>query len=145
VLVVEAAKKSGSLITAHYALEQGREVFAIPGSIHNPLARGAHSLIKQGAKLVETTDDILEELGSVVTAAIVSTPLSTTSNNDELLLEPEYEVLLEKIGFDAISVDELVKSSGLTAESVSSMLLILELQGLVESRHGGKYCRCPQK
>ncbi len=142
VLVVEAAKKSGSLITANYALEQGRDVFAIPGSIHNPLARGTHSLIKQGAKLVESIDDFLVELSPLVNLVInTSSTLDATefiSRDDS----PEYKLLLETMGFEIVSVDELVELTGLTADVVSSMLLILELQGMIESQHGGKYSRC---
>jgi DNA processing protein len=142
VLVVEAAIRSGSLITANHALEQGREVFAIPGSIHNPLARGTHSLIKQGAKLVETVSDILVEL-SPVANIILNKPISVDYDKcgyDEL--EADYKLLLDNIGYDAMSVDSLVELTGLTAEVVSSMLLIMELQGMIESQHGGKYCRC---
>lgn len=141
VLVVEAARKSGSLITAHYALEQGREVFAIPGSIHSPLARGTHYLIKQGAKLVENIEDILQELGPLVGCVLESGISGKTTSVMNTVLEPEYSDLLENMGFDVVSIDELVKSSGLTADAVSSMLLIMELNGLVESRHGGRYCR----
>lgn len=142
VLVVEAAKKSGSLITANYALEQGREVFAIPGSIHNPLARGTHSLIKQGAKLVETTEDIFEEVQPLVSAAMnESIELGSCGPND-IGLDTEYKRLLDCMGYDIVSVDFLVESSGLTPDAVSSMLLILELEGVIESRHGGKYSRC---
>ena len=138
-LVVEAAPRSGSLITARYALEQGREVFAIPGSIHNPLARGCHGLIRQGAKLVETASDVLEELGSF--AGIE--PVSGIATNDENLpqLDNEYTQLLECIGFELTTIDQLVVYSGLTAEAVSSMLLILELQGYVTSSPGGLYGR----
>lgn len=141
VLVVEAARRSGSLITARYALEQGRDVFAIPGSIHNPLARGTNYLIKQGAKLVETVADIVEELGTTVSWALHSGSMANNSQKHSDKLEDEYEILLDAMGFDEIGVDELVKSSGLTADAVSSMLLIMELQGLVEPRHGGRYCR----
>lgn len=142
VLVVEAAKKSGSLITANYALEQGKDVFAIPGSIHNPLARGTHSLIKQGAKLVETVDDILNELSPMVNI-VLNKRAHTNSYQDQYEnLAPDYRLLLDNMGFDAISVDKLVGLTGLTADAVSSMLLMLELQGMIESQHGGKYCRC---
>lgn len=140
VLVVEAAKKSGSLITAHYALEQGRDVFAIPGSIHNPLSRGTHSLIKQGAKLVETVNDILEELYPI--ASVVLNKSTNTNKSDDFEPGQDYKLLLDTMGFDVVTVDFLVESSGLTPDAVSSMLLILELQGMIESRHGGKYCRC---
>lgn len=137
VLVVEATLRSGSLITARYALEQGREVFAIPGSIHNPLARGCHALIRQGAKLVETAQDILEELGPFVTQP---TPNNSTPNNSPEL-DPEYIKLLRCIGHESVSSDELVECSGLTPQAVSSMLLLLELQGLVASAPGGLYTR----
>jgi len=142
VLVVEAAKRSGSLITANFALEQGRDVFAIPGSIHNPLAHGTHSLIKQGAKLVETVDDILEELPPMANLMLKKTSTSDASNFCGSNFEPEYKMLLEMMGFEIVSVDRLVELTGLTADVVSSMLLILELQGMIESQHGGKYSRC---
>jgi DNA processing protein len=142
VLVVEAAKRSGSLITANYALEQGRDVFAIPGSIHNPLARGTHSLIKQGAKLVETVDDILEELTPMANVVMNMPSTQDAGWNRYSDLEPDYKLLLEIMGYEIVSVDRLVELTGLTADVVSSMLLILELQGMIESQHGGKYSRC---
>jgi DNA processing protein len=142
VLVVEAAKKSGSLITANYALEQGREVFALPGSIHNPLARGTHSLIKQGAKLVESVSDIIEELAPVA-SIVMNMPVSSESDTSDYSdMDSDYRLLLDKMAYDSVSVDTLVKLTGLTAEAVSSMLLILELQGLIESQQGGLYSRC---
>jgi len=131
-LVIEAALKSGSLITARLAAEQGREVFAIPGSIHNPLARGCHVLIQQGAKLTMETNDILEELAPLATFAIKHEPASKNTFSDH--------PFLEKMGFEPISVDALVARSGLTPETVSSMLLTLEIQGLVASA-GGLYSR----
>jgi len=139
-LVVEAATQSGSLISARLAGEQGREVFAIPGSIHNPMARGCHALIRQGAKLVETGADILEELGPL--AATVTTPdpppvIKPATPTD---LDPEYRALLALLGEAPCAVDTLVERSGLTAEAVSSMLLIMELQGYVASA-GGFYTR----
>ena len=141
VLVVEAAIQSGSLITARQALEQGREVFAIPGSIHNALAKGCHSLIRQGAKLVETATDILEELGSLAAAA--SEPQSKTSfaPPGAVALDAEYQQLLGAIGDESLGVDMLVDRCGLTANEVSSMLLILELEGYVATVPGGLYCR----
>jgi DNA processing protein len=142
VLVVEAAKRSGSLITANYALEQGREVFAIPGSIHNPLARGTHSLIKQGAKLVETVEDIIGELSPMVNVVLNKPTTLDYSQHQHDDLEPDYRLLLDSMGYDVMSVNKLVELTGLTADVVSSMLLILELQGMIESQHGGKYCRC---
>jgi DNA processing protein len=145
-LVVEAAPRSGSLITARLAAEQGREVFAIPGSIHNPLARGCHSLLRQGAKLVETLDDILEELIPLV--SLSNTQQSTTMVDDPATEGTptinEGESLLENMGFEPISIDEMIERSGLTAEAVSSMLLTLELQGCVTST-GGLYSRTDRK
>jgi len=140
-VVVEAAIKSGSLITARYAIEQAREVFAIPGSIHNPLARGNHLLIKQGAKLVETADDIISELGSLAQAQQNLGQVTNNAEEKQRSHDPEYEQLLEKMGYDPVAVDEIVIRSGLTAEEVSSMMLILELQGNVASSPGGCYVR----
>lgn len=128
VLVVEAAIRSGSLITARYALDQGREVFAIPGSIHNPLARGCHDLLRQGAKLVEEANDIIEELSSFY----------------DLFPPPKQEGLSEKqqnllaqIGYETTSVDTIIVRSGLTSSEVSSILLSLELDGHVQTAMGG--------
>ena len=142
VLVVEAALKSGSLITAQRALEQSREVFAIPGSIHNPLSRGCHQLIKQGAKLVETGADILEELAPFLSrfvqpTATLAEPLSsqTTERDDD------YSDLLNAMGYDPVSVDALSASTGLPPATVSSMLLLLELEGRVSSESGGLFTR----
>jgi len=133
-LVVEAAPRSGSLITARHAAEQGREVFAIPGSVHNPLARGCHGLIRQGAKLVETVDDILEEL------SVLASVLADGSADAEPLPVDERN-LLQHMGFAPVGVDQLAAESGLTIERVCSMLLILELRGYVASSPGGLYCR----
>ncbi len=135
-LVVEAAKKSGSLITARYAMEQGREVFAIPGSINNPLSKGCHELIKNGAKLVETADDIISEIGSLF---LVTDKKSI--KKPESKLDHEYNDLLEQIGYEPTSVDLLVEKTGLTPDVICSMLLILEMDGLVESGAGGIYNR----
>lgn len=134
-LVVEAALRSGSLITARYAAEQGREVFAIPGSIHNPLARGCHRLIRQGAKLVETAQDVLEELAPQLRARLEEEPAAEAQHTHEL--DGEYQRLLACLDEGPSSVDQLVKRSGLTADAVSSMLLLLELQGHVVSTAGG--------
>jgi len=143
-LVVEAAVRSGSLITARLATEQGREVFAIPGSIHNSMAKGCHGLIRQGAKLVETATDILEELGALAQAAAHFEAESlTTATTEAPELDAEYQRLLEALGNEPVSVDELVGRCGLTAETVSSMLLILELQGFVAAAPGGLYSRSP--
>ncbi len=140
VLVVEAACKSGSLITARLATEQGREVFALPGSIHNPLARGCHRLIRQGAKLVEEIGDILEELGPL--SAVTEYKSGDIEGNvtDTDTLPAGQRQLLASLGFELASIDTLVERSGLTADVVSSMLLNMELQGRVTSS-GGRYCR----
>lgn len=171
VLVVEAALGSGSLLTARLASEQGREVFAIPGSIHNPLAKGCHALLKEGAKLAESANDILEELGSFFKAA-PSVSLQNQGSNDaadralpkhkpkplnhpvdsilnilppvrdNLAVDPDYKKLLAQMTVGEVyAVDNLVERSGLTVEVVSSMLLILELQGLISAPKGALYTR----
>jgi len=143
-LVVEAAQKSGSLITARLASEQGREIFAIPGSIHNPLARGCHQLIRQGAKLVENAADIVDELGPLV-AHLADLPDETETISPPVSEhDPDYEMLLDAMGFDPVSADELVSCCGLTIGQVSSMLLILELEGKIEAQAGGRYSRLHQ-
>jgi DNA processing protein len=129
-LVVEAALDSGSLITARLAADQGREVFAIPGSIHSPLSKGCHALIKQGAKLVESAQDVLEELGIPVRGAAASAP--ETGPGDDLL---------DKMGFDPCDIDELIGRSGLPVEVVSATLLELELDGRIAGLPGGLYQR----
>ena len=141
-LVVEAGINSGSLITARFAGDFGREVFAIPGSIHNPLAKGCHRLIRQGAKLVEQAADIIEEIGIIARAMTPeSRPTTERSDRTEAALpaDPDHADLLNHMGFDPISIDGLTRRSGLTAEELSSMLLILELQGRVESLPGGRF------
>lgn len=130
-LVVEAAVSSGSLITARQAAEQGREVFAIPGSIHSPLSRGCHLLIKQGAKLVESATDVLEELGAALPARTSPTP-EISGQEGGLLLH---------MGYDICTMDTIVGRSGLTAAVVSAMLLELELEGKIASLPGGRYQR----
>ena len=131
VLVVEAAVESGSLITARLAAEQSREVFAIPGSIHSPQSRGCHKLIKQGAKLVETAQDVLEELRWNAPSA--GSERSSDSNRN-----PPGE-LLSMMGFDPCSLDEIAERTRLTADALSVMLLRLELDGRVASLPGGRY------
>jgi DNA processing protein len=142
-LVVEAAARSGSLITARSAVDQGREVFAVPGSIHNPLSRGCHSLIREGAKLVETVADIIEELGALAQFVLNldGRPTDDLGEDRRPALNGPQERLLEALGFDPISMDVLIERSGLTPEEVSSMLLVLELQGYVAATGGGRYCR----
>ena len=128
-LVVEASLQSGSLITARMALEQGRDVFAIPGSIHAPQTKGCHHLIKQGAKLVECAQDILEELAHFTIAP--TSPASAVENHP----------LFEHLGFDPIDLDNLSQRSGLTIEALSAILLQLELDGDVATLPGGLYQR----
>ncbi|MFO1371119.1 MAG: DNA-processing protein DprA [Candidatus Competibacteraceae bacterium] len=141
VLVVEAAARSGSLITARMATEQGREVFAIPGSIHNPLAKGCHTLIRQGAKLVETATDILEELGALAAVTLNTPDVAAAAPAATAALDDEYRQLLAAMGDESVGIDLLVERCGLTAEVVSSMLLILELEGYVTAVPGGLYGR----
>ena len=133
VLVVEAALRSGSLITARMALEQGREVFALPGSVNNPLARGCNALIKQGAKLVETVDDILDEFAL---ARLPPKPTAQRQSPGEEI-DGACHALLKYIAYAPTSVDTLVAATGNTPEAIASMLLLLELQGYVVSADGG--------
>ncbi|MFT3848592.1 MAG: DNA-processing protein DprA [Propionivibrio sp.] len=135
VLVVEAAIESGSLITARLAGEQGREVFAIPGSIHSPQSRGCHKLIKQGAKLVETAHDVLEELRWDRLAG-PAMPIA-----EETDVSSGHDQLLSLIGYDPCGLDDLAGRSGLTADTLSVMLLHLELDGRIACLPGGRYQR----
>lgn len=135
-LVVEAARESGSLITARMALEQNREVFAIPGSIHNPLARGCNALIREGAKLVENCQDILEEL-SIYNQQVDN----YFPDNMQTKLDLEEQTLLNLIMFSPTSIDMMVENTGESVEVISSMLLILELHGYIEANPGGCYTR----
>ncbi|WP_407276823.1 DNA-processing protein DprA [Halothiobacillus sp. DCM-1] len=142
VLVVEAGLQSGSLITARLATEQGREVFAIPGSIHNPLARGCHRLIRDGAKLVETAQDIFEELAPRLGARLRSAPDTPALDPVSAPAQEEsHAQLLALLGFDPQTADSLIHASGLTPAEVSSILLMLELEGQVTTLPGGLYCR----
>lgn len=165
-LVTEAAPRSGSLITARYAAEQGREVFAIPGSIHNPLARGCHQLIREGAKLIDSVDQLLEELAPQLREYLSMPASPPAADPAEILpkerqaqecshplpspsaalmsasgLDGDYQRLLEAMGQDPVATDELVARTALSAQEVSSMLLLLELQGHVSCLAGGRYCR----
>lgn len=142
-VVIEATQKSGSLITARLAAEQGRDVFAIPGSIHNVQAQGCHLLIQQGAKLTQTPQEILEELRvpyrSCQPPEIETAPLTTQNS-----LDAPSQLLLECIGSSAISVDQLVERTNLPAHIVSSVALQLELQGFIGSTLGG-YVKLPKR
>lgn len=131
VLVVEAAPESGSLITARLAGEQGREVFAIPGSIHSPLARGCHKLIKQGAKLVETANDVLEELGHITSLESLSETPRVAGTN----------LVLTALGQDPCSLDELLERTALSTDQLLGELLTLELSGQVSPLPGNRFQR----
>lgn len=131
-LVVEAAARSGSLITARLAADAGREVFAVPGSIHSPLSKGCHQLIRQGAKLVESAQDVLEEL---------RLPAPATTPGPTTIIVPESEALLRALGHDPCDIDTLAARACLTPDALLAMLLQLELEGHVASLPGGRYQR----
>jgi DNA processing protein len=142
-LVIEAARRSGSLITARLAGSQGREVFALPGSIHNVQSRGCHELIRQGARLVESADEVLRELTIPYEKQMVmqrieraAAPLANIPP-----LDNDHEILLDALGFEPTSIDALVDRTGLPSQSLASMLLILELEGRVGLHPGGRYER----
>lgn len=147
-LVVEAGLNSGSLITARFAAEQGREVFALPGSIHSPLSRGTHQLIRDGARLVETAEEVLEELSGV--GGLLAQGLrrrlhvpgreGSVQKSEPPARDADYERLLAAVGARASAIDELVAHTGLAAATLSSMLLVLELDGVV-SAENGRYSR----
>jgi DNA processing protein len=142
-LVVEAARGSGSLITARAAQRLGRPVLAIPGSIHNPLSGGCHRLIKEGAHLAESADDILKRLDFSAFFArprrVASAPQTETSGPAGM--DKEHKILLDALGFDPADLDTLIVRTGLKPEAVSSMMLILELEGHVQAAPGGRYSR----
>jgi DNA processing protein len=147
VLVIEAGLNSGSLITARLAAEQGREVFALPGSIHNPLSKGCHRLIRQGATLVETVTDILQDLAPLAGQLAVSLKQELSESLDNTAQEPnldddrDYRLLWGCLGHDPLPVDTIIHNSGLTAKAVSAMLQVLELRGQVEAHPGGVFSR----
>ena len=138
-LVVEAASRSGSLITARLAGAAGREVFAIPSSIHNPKARGCHELIRQGAKLVEKPEDVLVDLKLSLSSQLLAAPPPGTAARP--VLDKAYKILLDALAFEPASVDTLIERTGLNSESIASMLLVLELDGHVAPHPGGRYSR----
>jgi len=148
VLVVEASTQSGSLITARLAGEQGREVFALPGSIHNPLARGCHQLIRQGARLVETAAEIIEDLAPLAQALgerlrqhlLLPTAIGPVTAGAPAR-DADYGRVLAALGHDPIGLDELSSRTSLGVAALSSMLLLLELDGEVSSCGGGRYQR----
>jgi DNA processing protein len=146
-LVVEATRRSGSLITARLAASHGRKVFAIPGSIHNPLSRGCHELIRQGAKLTETPHDILSELNFSAFFARAADPAGgapltpTPAPIPAAGMDKDHKILLDALGFDPADLDVLVVRTGFKPEAVSSMMLILELEGHVQAAPGGRYSR----
>jgi DNA processing protein len=153
VLVVEASAQSGSLITARLAGEQGREVFALPGSIHNPLARGCHQLIRQGARLVETAAEIVDELAPLARAlgerlrerleapAPGAAPSPTAGTAGPTARDADYARVIEAFAHDPVALDELATRTGFSVPALSSMLLLLELDGAVASVGGGRYQR----
>ncbi|MFC5524176.1 DNA-processing protein DprA [Rhodanobacter ginsengisoli] len=162
-LVIEAGLRSGSLITARLAAEQGREVFALPGSIHNPLARGCHRLIRDGARLVESAAEIIETLAPAarMLGAELNARLQLDTDGAKALQgvgdgvangscstsawcpDPEYRRLLAELGHEPATMDELVRRTGLSAAALSSMLLMLELEARVESLPGNRYQQLP--
>jgi DNA processing protein len=138
ILVIEAARESGSLITARLASECGREVFAIPGSIHSPVSRGCHQLIRQGAKLVESVEDVLAELHpGLIEPAATGLPAKKPSN------DPQQQQLLDRIGFDAVSLDALLVDAAIPADAarLAGQLLELELSGQIERLPDGRVRR----
>lgn len=140
-LVVEAALKSGSLITASLAAEMGKEVFAIPGSIHSTQSRGCHALIRQGAKLVESAQDVLEDMkieGAAISVADAADDAGASSTNDA------ENTLLSALGFDPVSLDALQARTGIDTPSLQAQLMGLELQGLVARLPGGLFQRLAQ-
>jgi DNA processing protein len=140
-LVVEATARSGSLITAQLATDYGREVFAMPGSIRNPLTRGCHALIRDGATLVESVADVLTELGALIGLDARRQPDHNSAPADALERDPQYAQLLDLIGFEPFRIADIIGKVGLTAAELSSMLLLLEMDGALEALPGARYCR----
>ncbi|MEM1081152.1 MAG: DNA-processing protein DprA [Pseudomonadota bacterium] len=154
VLVIEAGLRSGSLITARLAGEQGREVFALPGSTRNPYARGCHQLIRQGAKLVESAEEVLDELKPLATEladrlqrligeedAVPSAGAQSTPSSPDLKQDQPAQQVLRAVGFDPTPIDRIIVDSQLDTATVSARLLQLEMAGLIEAHPGGRYSR----
>ncbi|GGZ69946.1 DNA processing protein DprA [Lysobacter xinjiangensis] len=145
-VVVEAAERSGAMITARLAADAGREVFALPGSIRNPLARGCHRLIRDGATLVQSPEDVIEQLGAAAAEEAAAhrreldrpAPAADewTASNDAAMPGSDHEVLWKVLGFDPTDMDQLIERTGLTPSRLSSMLLVMELEGRVAQQHG---------
>ena len=151
VLVIEAGLNSGTLITARKAAEQGRDVFALPGSLHNPMAKGCHRLIREGARLVETTSDIMQELGPVAAELQMEIrqrldlaedgPEKPVKLQQTLLDDTDYRSVWDVLSFDPKPMDIIIEQSGFSAREVSSMLLMMELNGLIKNHGNGRYVR----
>ncbi|MBK1734393.1 DNA-protecting protein DprA [Halorhodospira abdelmalekii] len=147
VVVIQAGRQSGALITARCAAEQGREVFAVPGSIHDPLARGCHSLLREGAKLVESVHDILEELPTAHDIRYAEATPGGDNNTipspppSATIEDPRQVHVLNALGYDPVAMDTILKRTGLTLDQVSAILLAMELKGMVTAVPGGRYQR----
>ena len=155
VLVIEAGLNSGTLITARNAAEQGRDVFALPGSLHNPMVKGCHRLIREGARLVETIADIMQELGPMAAELKMEITqqldlLAKPGNGPEkqaakleqsLLDDAEYKLVWDVLGFDPKPMDTIIEQTGLHASAISSMLLMMELKGMVKKHSSGRFFR----
>jgi DNA processing protein len=152
-LVIEAGLNSGSLITARLAAEQGREVFALPGSIHSPLARGCHKLIREGATLVETAEEVTDQVRAIGArladhlrvrlAQDAGAPMTLSTAARATARDPDYNRLLACIDHEPAALDQLAARSGLGVAALSSMLLVLELEGVVVAANGGRYALAP--
>lgn len=141
VLIVEAAENSGSLITARLAMEQGREVFAVPGSIHSPLSRGPHRLIRDGAKLVESAEDVLSELGPLFGALCQARPVTAADHWQPD--DPHQAKVWAAMDFDPLTAEEIAARCGLTLGELSAILLEMEISGYLTASPGGRFCRLP--
>ncbi len=151
VLVIEAGLNSGTLITARKAAEQGRDVFALPGSLNNPMAKGCHRLIREGARLVETTSDIMQELGPVAAELQMEirqrldladdSPEKPVKIQQTLLDDSDYRSVWGVLSFDPKPVDVIIEQTGFSAREISSMLLMMELKGLIKNHGNGRYVR----